>query len=88
MRFGHVSPWRTLGTVRPLALVLILVIAACSGDESPAAAPTQAGTRAPTEGDGVAADFSYIATDGREISLTELTEQYDATVLVFYRGFF
>ena len=74
---------RTLGTLGPvtvLALVLVFFVA-CSGDDPPA--PTQTAT----QGNEIAPNFSYIATDGREISLNELTEQYNATVLVFYRGF-
>ena len=64
--------------------LLTMLVVACSGG----AAPTE--EVVPTvESDTVKSpNFSYIATDGREISLSRLTEENEAVVLVFYRGFF
>ena len=35
-----------------------------------------------------APDFTLSAADGREVTLTQLLQQHQAVVLVFYRGFF
>lgn len=62
--------------VRSLALILslaVLLIVACGGSESDS-------NRAP--------DFSLPDSGGHEIVLTELIQEHEATVIVFYRGFF
>jgi cytochrome oxidase Cu insertion factor (SCO1/SenC/PrrC family) len=42
---------------------------------------------APQEGD-VAPDFTLAAADGEEVSLSNIMQEHETVVLVFYRGFF
>ena len=47
-----------------------------------------AGAGCSTREEASAPDFTLPAADGREVTLTQLLQEHEAVVLVFYRGFF
>ncbi len=70
-----------------LVVLVFLVGAGCSSreeDSTPDFTPAAADSREAE----IAPDFTLAAADGREVALTQLLQEHEAVVLVFYRGFF